>query len=72
VIRLFVPLAGASVFFLLSLVTVRLLRPADRNDSSWAMRRCCSSRRVTSTFESGRSSRWKRRRDSCAACSSRR
>jgi hypothetical protein len=29
VIRLFVPLAGASVFFLLSLVTVRLLRPAD-------------------------------------------
>jgi hypothetical protein len=28
-IRLLVPLAGTSVFFLLSLVTVRLLRPAD-------------------------------------------
>ena len=28
-IRLFVPLAGTCVFFLLSLVTVRLLRPAD-------------------------------------------
>jgi hypothetical protein len=29
VIRLFVPLAGTLVFFLLSLVTVRLFRPAD-------------------------------------------
>jgi hypothetical protein len=29
VIRLFVPLAGTLLFFLLSLVTVRLLRPAD-------------------------------------------
>ena len=28
-IRLFVPLAGTSVFFVLSLATVRLLRPAD-------------------------------------------